>query len=178
MIGPTQGWAEGWRAEAVGLSARLASALGSVVDGRLQVSVRGCLSVGSLRDDHASAPAGRAPPLRRMDRLGVDPAARDHPSDHRVGIPHLARAELITAPHRGWHLRYHVEHAPSELLLIAEAPGTVDGLGDVRYVATAPQPDLVAENPQSATVRPESQISWLRVAATSMPVGSGRTGVL
>jgi len=94
-----------------------------------------------------------------MDRLGVDPAARDHPSDHRVGIPHLARAELITAPHRGWHLRYHVEHAPSELLLIAEAPGTVDGLGDVRYLAAAPEPDLVAEDSKSP--RPASADSAL-----------------
>lgn len=43
---------------------------------------------------------------------------------------------------------------PSELFLIAEAPGTVDGLGDVRYVATAPEPDLVAEDAKSA--RPAS----------------------
>ena len=70
----------------------------------------------------------------------MSPAARDHPRDHRVRIPHLAGAELITGPPRGLGPGCHFEHVPSELLLIAEAPGTVDGLGDVRYVATAPEP--------------------------------------
>ena len=40
------------------------------------------------------------------------------------------------------------------MLLIAEAPRTVDGLGKVRYVATAPDPDLLAKDPKSA--RPAS----------------------
>ena len=38
--------------------------------------------------------------------------------------------------------------------MIAEVPRAVDGLGDVWYVATAPQPDLVAEDPESG--RPAS----------------------
>src|SRR5205823_5307282 len=87
---------------------------------------------------------------RRLDRLDVNPAAGDHPCDHGVRVPHLIRAELVTAPHRRRHVRYHFEQAPSQLLLIAEARGAVDGLGDVRYVATAPDPDLVAEDPKSA----------------------------
>ena len=118
---------------------RLASAVGSAVEGWLLVRARGgrFLSVRSVRDDHAGPPARRAPSLRRLDRLGVNPAARDHPRDHGVRVPHLTRAKLITAPHRGGHPRDHVKHPAGALLVVAEPPGAVDGLGDVWYIATA-----------------------------------------
>jgi hypothetical protein len=75
--------------------------------------------------------------LRRLDRLGVNPAARDHPRDHGVRVPHLTRVKLITAPHRGGHPRDHVKHSAGVLLVVGEPPGAVDGLGDVWYIATA-----------------------------------------
>jgi len=118
---------------------RLASAVGSAVEGWLLVRARGgrFLSVRSVRDDHAGPPARRAPSLRRLDRLGVNPAARDHPRDHGVRVPHLTRVKLITAPHRGGHPRDHVKHSAGVLLVVGEPPGAVDGLGDVWYIATA-----------------------------------------
>jgi hypothetical protein len=118
---------------------RLASAVGSAVEGWLLVRARGgrFLSVRSVRDDHAGPPARRAPSLRRLDRLGVNPAARDHPRDHGVRVPHLTRVKLITAQHRGGHPRDHVKHSAGVLLVVGEPPGAVDGLGDVWYIATA-----------------------------------------
>lgn len=95
------------------------------------------LSVRSVRDDHAGPPARRAPSLRRLDRLGVNPAARDRPRDHGVRVPHLTRVKLITAPHRGGHPRDHVKHSAGVLLVVGEPPGPVDGLGDVWYTATS-----------------------------------------
>ena len=46
-------------------------------------------------------PANRARvPRQEADRLGVDPAARDHPRDDRVRVPHLTRSKLVATPHR------------------------------------------------------------------------------
>jgi len=88
----------------------------------------------SARDDESGVPAGRAPPCRRLNRVDVDPATRDHPGDHRVRVPHLARPELITTPHGSRDLWDQVEHAPSALLLFAEPPRAIDGFGDIRYL--------------------------------------------
>jgi hypothetical protein len=35
-------------------------------------------------------------------------------------------------------------------VVVAESPRAVDGLGYIRYVAAGPEPDLVAEDPESA----------------------------
>src|SRR4051794_29098796 len=107
--------------------------------------------VGSLLRDHdAGVPARRPSPGGRLRRLGVDPAASEGPCDHGVRVPHLARAELVAAPHRCRNLRDDAKYAASALLVLAESPWTVDGLGDVRYVAARPEPDLVAEDPTAA----------------------------
>jgi hypothetical protein len=103
----------------------------------------------SARDDEAGPPPWRPPPFGRLNQLGVDAAACDHPRDHRVRIPHLTSAELITTPDGRRDARNLVEHAPSALLLAGEPPRAVDGLGDVRDVAAAPEPDLVAEDPKA-----------------------------
>jgi transposase len=41
----------------------------------------------------------------RLDRLGVCPAARNQPGDHRVRVPHFTGFEIIAAPHGRRHLR-------------------------------------------------------------------------
>ena len=108
------------------------------------------LLVLPARDHEPGLPAGRASPWRRLNRLGVDAAARDHPGDHRVRVPHLARPELIATPNRSRDLRDQLEHAPRAIFVVAQSPRAVDGLGDVRDVAAAPKADLVAEDPKSA----------------------------
>ena len=107
-------------------------------------------TVVSVRDDDARAPAGCAPLAWRLDRAGVDPAAREHPRDHGVRVPHLSRAELVTTQHGRRYASDCVEHALGAVLLVTEAARAVDGLGDIGDVATAPEPDLVAEDPKSA----------------------------
>jgi len=108
------------------------------------------LAVTPARDHEPSLPAGCAPPGRRLNRLGVDPAARDHPSDHRVGVPHLAGRKLIASPDRCRDLRDQVEHAASTILVAGQSPRAIYGFGDVRNVSTKPKTDLVAEDPESA----------------------------
>ena len=41
---------------------------------------------------------GARPPAGGLDRLGREAAACDQPGDHRVGVPHLARCELVATP--------------------------------------------------------------------------------
>src|SRR4051794_9984338 len=102
------------------------------------------------RDEQPSLPARCAAPGRRPNRPGVDRAARDHPGDHRVGVPHLAGPKLIASPDGSRDLRDDVEHATSTVLVGGQSLRTVYGFGDVRNIPAAPEPDLVAEDPKSA----------------------------
>ena len=96
-------------------------------------------------------PASRArAPGRRLNRLGVDPAARDHPRDHGVGVPHLAGRKLVASPDRCRDLRDQVEHAAGTIVVAGQSPRAIYGFGDVRNVPTEPETDLVAEDPKSA----------------------------
>src|SRR5215213_3892550 len=100
----------------------------------------------SAGDDEPGMPAGRAPPCGRLDRLGVDPAARDHPGDHRVRVPHLARPELITTPYWSRDLCDQLEHAPRVIVIAGQSPRALHRLGDVWDVPSEPQANLVAED--------------------------------
>jgi hypothetical protein len=42
-------------------------------------------------------------------------------------------------------------HAPRTVLVIDQSPWAVDRLGDVRNVSTAPETNLVAEDPKAAS---------------------------
>jgi hypothetical protein len=127
-------------------------------------------AVLSVGDDETGPPPRWPPTWGRLNRLGVDPAACDHPRDHRVRVPHLTRAELVAAPHGSGDPRDQVEHAPSALLLVAESPRAVDGLGYIRYVATGAEPDLVAEDPKSG--RPASADGPSATTPRSLPLQS------
>src|SRR4051812_24202180 len=104
----------------------------------------------SARDEEPSVPARCAAPGRRVNRRGVDRAARDHPGDHRVRVPHLAGPKLIASPDGGRDLRDYVEYATSAILVGGQSPRTLYGFGDVRNMSAAPKPDLVAKDPKSA----------------------------
>src|SRR5215207_2904284 len=116
----------------------------------MRVGAGAAVLVLSVRDDEARPPPGRPTAVWRLNRLGVHPTACNDPRDHGVRVPHLTRAELVTTPHRGRDPRDCVKHAPSARFLVAEPPRAGDGLRDIRYVATGPEPDLVAEDPKLA----------------------------
>src|SRR3954447_6134021 len=104
----------------------------------------------SARDEEPSVPARCAAPGRRLNRPDVDRAARDHPGDHRVRVPHLAGPKLIASPDGSRDLRDYVEHATSTILVGGQSLRTLYRFGDVRNIPAAPEPDLVAERPKSA----------------------------
>src|SRR4051812_26184001 len=104
----------------------------------------------SARDEEPSVPARCAAPGRRLNRPDVDRAARDHPGDHRVRVPHLAGPKLIASPDGSRDLRDYVEHAASAILVGGQSARTLYGFGDVRNMSAAPKPDLVAKGPKSA----------------------------
>jgi hypothetical protein len=95
-------------------------------------------------------PAGCAAPGWRLNRRGVDPAARDHPRDHRVRVPHLAGPKVIASPHGCRDLRDYAEHVTSMILVGGQSLRTIYGFGNVRNISAEPKPDLVAEDPKSA----------------------------
>ena len=66
------------------------------------------------RDHDPGMPARSAPAARRRDRLDVEAAPGEQPGRHRVGVPHLARAELVAAPDRSRHGRHEVEKPPGD----------------------------------------------------------------
>jgi hypothetical protein len=85
-----------------------------------------------------------------VDRADVEPRAGDQPGDHRVRVPHLARAELVAAPHRRRHLGDEREQPSRRDLIVAEALRPVDRLRGVGDDAVAPATDLVAKEPEDA----------------------------
>ena len=50
--------------------------------------------------DEARLPSWRPSTGRRTDRVRWEAATGEQPRDHRVRVPHLARAELVSAPDR------------------------------------------------------------------------------
>ena len=99
------------------------------------------------RQDKSGTPPWRASPCRRLDRLDVDPAARDQPRDHRVRVPHVTGLELIATPDGRRNARRQLQHAPRTISIVGKSPRAFDSLGGVRDSAVAPSTDLVAEDP-------------------------------
>src|SRR5881275_1142059 len=96
-----------------------------------------------MGDGDARLPAGGASTGRRVDRLGLQAGAGDYPGHDRVRVPHLASAELVTAPRRSGHGCHQIEHAPCTVDLRAQPEWAVDRLGDVGDDAVAPAANLV-----------------------------------
>jgi len=71
-----------------------------------------------------------------------------NPGDYRVGVPHLARTKLITAPN-GRGNRWHQGERPRDGFGVGrEMNWAVDRAGKVGNDASSPAPDLVAEEPE------------------------------
>ncbi len=104
---------------------------------------------GPCRHHKPGSPAGRAASGGRANRLNGDTAARDHPRDHRVRVPHFARPKLIATPYGGWNLCNEVKHAPCARLVFTQSHRAFNSLGDIRNVAVVPETDLVSEDPES-----------------------------
>jgi hypothetical protein len=86
-----------------------------------------------------------------MQRIDVDPTARDQPRDQRIRVPHLAGSKLVAPPDRRWRTGHEVENAPRENRIVCQPLWAVDGLVDVGDQTSPPAPILVAEDPQGSS---------------------------
>ena len=121
---------------------------------------RPCPSSRRLLPPHASPGAATG---WRPKRRGVHAAARDHPRDHGVRVPHLASAELVAPPDRRRNLGERT--SSTHLAWAGICPGSA-AAGCQRPSATSgmcsatPDADLVAET--SGTAPPNEHRRHLR----------------
>jgi hypothetical protein len=112
-----------------------------------QPDVRGpCLVTPG--DHDPCPPAGCAPAARWLDRLHLHPGAGDDPAHHRVGVPHLTRAQLVAAPSRRWHRRNEVKYALGTSRILAQKARTIHSLAEVRDDAVTPASHLIPKDSQ------------------------------
>src|SRR5918995_6264510 len=104
----------------------------------------------AARHDDACAPAGGSSSEWGLDRLDIEPTARDQPRDHRVRVPHLACPQLVASPDGRRHLGRKLEQLPRAGGIVAEVERTLDRLSYVWDHAVAPASDLVTEEPEPA----------------------------
>ena len=102
------------------------------------------------RDDDPGAPPRRASTRWRLNRRSAHTAPRDHPRDHRVGVPHLPGPELITAPHRSRDLGHDLEDPSGAVLVVAQPAWALNGLSNIGNVPAQPDADLVPKDFQPA----------------------------
>ena len=103
----------------------------------------------SCSNGKASVPSWRSTIGRRMDRFDACPTARKDPGDNRVRVPHLPRAELVTAPYGRRYRWQCVEDSFRNLDIVGHPDRASDRLIDVGNGASSPAPNLVAEDPES-----------------------------
>jgi hypothetical protein len=97
-------------------------------------------------------PAGSAAARRQSQSLGLQPGGREQPRDHRVRVPHLARAQLVAPPDRRGHEGDGVEQAAGGDWIGGDSLRFFDGVPEVRDRPAAPAADLVSEQAQPAEV--------------------------
>ena len=103
----------------------------------------------SCSNGNAGVPSWRSTIDRRMDRFDACPTARKDPGDNRVRVPHLPRAELVTAPYGRRYRWQCVEDSFRNLHIVGHPDRASDRLIDVGNGATSPAPNLIAEDPVS-----------------------------
>ena len=104
----------------------------------------------ALSDDQAGLPSRRATTNRRLNGRDVDSAPGERPRDDRVGVPHLTRVELVSAPGGRGYRREDFEDSPRVVEGVRYANRTCDRRSDVRDRSIPPASDLIAEDPESA----------------------------
>jgi hypothetical protein len=92
-------------------------------------------------------PSRRAPTGRGTDPVCGEAASGEYPCDHRVGVPHLARPELVAAPDRSGQAANHVQEATGHERIVAQQSGACDRLVGVRDGPVPPAAYLVSEQP-------------------------------
>jgi hypothetical protein len=107
----------------------------------------------------AGGPPGRAAARRRADPCRVEPGALEQPSHDRVGVPHVAGADLVAAPDERRDLWREREDPGGDGRIVRAAPRALDRLRDIRDRPVAPPAHLVAEDPQPAgEARPDGPL--------------------
>jgi hypothetical protein len=78
----------------------------------------------------------------------VSTPAYEQPRDQRVGVPHVAGVQLVSAPHGDGNGRHQIEDALRTSQVVRDADRTPDGLVRIGDRAFAPSADLVTEQPE------------------------------
>jgi hypothetical protein len=104
---------------------------------------------GSASNHDAGVPTRCPTAGRRPDRFCVDAAPSDQPGGHRVGVPHLPRAELVASPDGRGNLGHETPEQSSNLWIVGQPARTRDSFGHVGDHTVLPAPDLVAEDSRS-----------------------------
>jgi hypothetical protein len=100
------------------------------------------------RDHETRVPPRRSSTGRRVDPVGLRSGADQQPRDHGVGIPHVARVQLVSAPHGRRYERHQVEYPLGTFRVGCDADRALDRLARIGDRSTAPSADLVAEQPE------------------------------
>src|SRR4029077_17703022 len=95
-------------------------------------------------------PSGCSAPRGRQDLLDGDARGDQQPGDNRVGVPHLARPQLVPAPGRGRSQWHAIENALRDGRVVAERDRALYRFGHVRDPAVAPAANLVAKDEYQA----------------------------
>ena len=149
-----------------------------------QASARTPWSPLASCDDQTGVPTRRSTAGWRLEILGVHARAYQQPRDQRVGVPHVAGVQLVSAPHGGWNERHQIEDALGANQVVCDADRTRDGLVGVGDRASAPSTDLVTEQPEVSAhlvptgpspTTPRTRPSLSRMGADSMTNRSSET---
>jgi hypothetical protein len=123
--------------------------------------------------DQARLPSWGAATGRGTDRLGGEPTGGEQPGDHRVGVPHLAHPQLVSAPHRRRQAANQRQEATGHRRVVAEQLRTGHGLTGVGDGSIRPAADLVAEHPPAAQVAAAHRTLHEHAAGWAIGVGDG-----
>ena len=96
-------------------------------------------------DDETGVPTGRSTSGWRLELVGVHSSTHKQPRDQRVGVPHIASVQLVSAPHGGWDGRHQIEDPLRGSEVVRDADRARYRLARIGDRASAPSADLVAK---------------------------------
>src|SRR4029453_19545662 len=92
----------------------------------------------------------RPPPAGGTGGVPRQAPAEKQPRDDRVGVPHLARPQLVSAPDRAWHAANELQEATGHDKVVAQQLGAGDPLLGAGDDSIPPPTHLVAEHPPAS----------------------------